>query len=242
MQVRSTWQCIILMIVILFGLTACTSNVRTPGSKDGPIQHGQYTVRKGDTLAMVANRIGYAPAQLARINRLNTPYVIFPGQILYFSERSKYINSPLMAKDTKKPVTKKSTKMASKIPHFSTHHKIRWQWPVRGAIIRCYGANSKGIDIAGKLNTTIKAAAAGTVVYSGNALKGYGNFLIIKHDEDFLSAYGHNKELMVKEGERINLGQEIAKMGQSEADRVKLHFEIRYKGQPIDPIKYLPKR
>ncbi len=120
---------------------------------------------------------------------------------------------------------------------------IRWRWPVQGQILRTFQNNGKGkgIDIAGTLGKPIKAAAAGIVVYSGNGLKGYGNLIIIKHNEDFLSAYAHNRELRVKEGEQVQLGQEIALMGQTDAEQVKVHFEIRFKGKPVNPLKFLPK-
>lgn len=120
---------------------------------------------------------------------------------------------------------------------------IQWRWPARGRIVRPFQGTGKGkgIDIAGTLGKPIKAAASGVVVYSGNGLKGYGNLIIIKHNEDFLSAYAHNRELMVKEGERVGLGQEIARMGQTDAEQVKVHFEIRYKGKPVNPMHFLPK-
>lgn len=122
-------------------------------------------------------------------------------------------------------------------------NNIHWRWPVKGKIIRYFQASGKGkgIDIAGTLGRPIKAAAAGVVVYSGNGLKGYGNLIIIKHNEDFLSAYAHNRELMVKEGEEVNLGKEIALMGQTDTEQVKVHFEIRYRGKPVDPLRFLPK-
>lgn len=125
------------------------------------------------------------------------------------------------------------------VPHQPKHHFI---WPHKGPILKNFGqANSKGIDIKGKVGMPVKASSGGLVVYSGNGLKGYGNLIIIKHDENFLTAYAHNDKLMVKEGERVNRGQEIAKIGHSGTDCVKLHFEVRYKGKPLNPVKLLPK-
>lgn len=120
---------------------------------------------------------------------------------------------------------------------------IRWQWPVIGKLLRTSAShkNSKGIDIGGSLGQPIKAAAGGTIVYSGNALKGYGNLIIIKHNENFLSAYAHNDKLMVKEGDHVTFGQTIATMGKTGSSDVKLHFEIRHQGKPVDPLKFLPK-
>lgn len=119
-----------------------------------------------------------------------------------------------------------------------------WQWPLRGKIISTYAASqglSKGIDIAGRLGESVLAAGPGTVVYSGSGLRGYGNLLIIKHNEVFLSAYAHNSKLMVGEGEFVKAGQKIAEVGSSGTDKVMLHFEIRQDGQPVDPMRYLPK-
>ena len=116
-----------------------------------------------------------------------------------------------------------------------------WIWPANGALKGRFGeGGSKGIDIVGERNTPVLAAAPGRVVYSGAGLRGYGRLLIIKHPGEYLSAYAHNQEMLVKEGDTVNAGQKIALMGDSDADRVKLHFEIRQYGRPLDPLKYLP--
>ena len=116
-----------------------------------------------------------------------------------------------------------------------------WLWPARGTLKGRFGeAGGKGIDIVGERNTPVVAVAPGRVVYSGSGLRGYGRLLIIKHPGEFLSAYAHNQEMLVKEGDSVSAGQKIALMGDSDADRVKLHFEIRQYGRPIDPLKYLP--
>lgn len=118
-----------------------------------------------------------------------------------------------------------------------------WLWPVDGTLIGRFGtAGGKGIDIAGARNTPVKAVASGKVVYSGSGLRGYGNLLIIKHAGEFLSAYAHNEVILVKEGDLVAAGQKVALMGDSDADRVKLHFEIRRYGKPLDPLIYLPER
>ena len=122
---------------------------------------------------------------------------------------------------------------------------VKWQWPANGRLLaRFQGAAGfdKGIDIEGKLGESVIAAAAGQIVYAGSGLRGYGNLLIIKHNENFLSAYAHNNKLLVSEGNFVKAGQRIADMGLSGTDRVKLHFEIRNEGEPVDPQKYLPRR
>lgn len=118
-----------------------------------------------------------------------------------------------------------------------------WLWPVDGTLIGRFGAaGGKGIDIAGARDTPVRAVAAGKVVYSGSGLRGYGRLLIVKHAGEFLSAYAHNETILVKEGDMVTAGQKIALMGDSDADRVKLHFEIRRYGKPLDPLTYLPER
>jgi lipoprotein NlpD len=118
---------------------------------------------------------------------------------------------------------------------------IAFQWPVRGPLIAGFDeAKNKGLDIAGKAGDSVLAAADGKVVYAGSGLRGYGNLIILKHNNTYLTAYAHNQTLLVKEEQTIKRGQKIAEMGNSDADQVKLHFEIRRQGKPVDPAKYLP--
>lgn len=120
-----------------------------------------------------------------------------------------------------------------------------WAWPAQGAVIGRFSSNgslNKGIDIAGELGQPVLAAQDGTVVYAGSGLRGYGELVIIKHSDIYVSAYGHNRSLLVREGQKVKAGQVIADMGSTGADRVKLHFEIRRQGKPVDPLQYLPSR
>jgi len=118
-----------------------------------------------------------------------------------------------------------------------------WMWPAAGKLVGTFSeASSKGVDIAGQLGDPVVAAGDGKVVYAGAGLRGYGNLVIIKHDATYLSAYAHNQKILVKEGQSVRKGQQIAQLGESDADRPKLHFEIRRQGRPVDPVKYLPKR
>nr|WP_244309022.1 peptidoglycan DD-metalloendopeptidase family protein [Pseudomonas duriflava] len=120
-----------------------------------------------------------------------------------------------------------------------------WAWPTKGTLIARYASNgslNKGIDIAGDLGQPVLAASNGTVVYAGSGLRGYGELIIIKHNETYVSAYGHNRRLLVREGQQVKVGQTIAEMGSTGTDRVKLHFEIRRQGKPVDPLQYLPNR
>jgi lipoprotein NlpD len=121
--------------------------------------------------------------------------------------------------------------------------KLSWMWPSNGRIIATFDeGKSKGIDIAGKLGQQVMAAGPGKVMYAGSGIRGYGNLVIVKHSNSLLSAYAHNRAILVKEGESVAKGQAIAEMGDSDADTVKLHFEIRQQGKPVDPSKFLPSR
>jgi len=145
---------------------------------------------------------------------------------------------------SKRPVAS-AYKSASEPPKpVSTGDRPDWVWPSEGKLIAKFSSKTpinKGIDIAGRLGESVHAAAAGSVVYAGSGLLGYGNLVIVKHNDEFLSAYAHNKRLLVKENQQVKAGQVIAEIGSSGTDKVKLHFEIRRQGKPVDPLRYLPK-
>ncbi|WP_407331301.1 peptidoglycan DD-metalloendopeptidase family protein [Enterovibrio sp. 27052020O] len=149
-------------------------------------------------------------------------------------------------KEYSQPVTKNKPsvdKSANKSP--GTPKAISWQWPVSGRVVSGFSSSelgNKGVDIAGKRGQSISASADGKVVYAGNALRGYGNLIIIKHNDDYLSAYAHNDRIFVSERQNVKKGQKIASMGSSGTNSVRLHFEIRYKGKSVNPLRYLPKR
>lgn len=149
--------------------------------------------------------------------------------------------------NSKLPKTTQSTETVSvsdinqvKSGNSATVGNISWQWPAKGKIIEKFSQASKGIDISGSLGEKVVAAADGRVVYSGNALPGYGNLIIVKHNDDYLTAYAHNQSILVKEQQTVRAGEQIATMGATGTSSVRLHFEIRYKAQSVDPIKYLP--
>jgi lipoprotein NlpD len=152
------------------------------------------------------------------------------------SKKQAYGNSKVVQKisqEGKQPSTKFSKKVS------------QWLWPVKGKVIEYFSSSdqgNKGIDLAGSRGTKIKASAQGKVVYAGNALRGYGKLIIIKHNDDYLSAYAHNDQILVKEQQLINGGDYIATMGDTDANKVMLHFEIRFRGKSVNPMKYLPKK
>jgi len=121
--------------------------------------------------------------------------------------------------------------------------KLSWMWPSDGKIVATFDeGKNKGIDIAGRMGQQVMAAGSGKVMYAGSGIRGYGNLVIVKHSNSLLSAYAHNRTILVKEGQNVTKGQPIAEMGDSDADAVKLHFEIRQQGKPVDPAKFLPSR
>ena len=215
-----------------------------------------YTVKAGDSLMSISRKSGVSYSNLIRINHLQKPYGIYTGQRIYLKSNSssesladripqKVVpvaggNTQTTANSTAVPasVATASTKVVSGKSRAVSG--VSWMWPARGTVIRNFSSTNKGIDIAGSRGQNVNAAASGQVVYSGNALRGYGNLIIINHDNEYLSAYAHNDMLLVKEGQRVKKGQVIAKMGSTDASRVMLHFEIRYRGNSVNPRKYLP--
>lgn len=224
--------------------TARSRSSSTSRSKPDSIK-----VKKGDTLYGLARQYGTSTKTLASINGLRYPYTLRPGQTLRLKASTRSApaaSSTVTARSggatsaSKKTTTKKTTTAA--LP--DDNRKISWQWPVQGKLITTFKSNKtgrKGIDIAGKEGKQIRAAAAGRVVYSGNGLISYGNLVIIKHSRTYLSAYAHNRKLLVKEGDAIKAGQMIAELGKTGADSPRLHFEIRKNGKPVNPLKYLPR-
>jgi lipoprotein NlpD len=215
-------------------------------------QSAEYRiVAAGDTLYSIAWEAGRNHKELAAWNGIAPPYTIQPGQKLRLVPPGA---NPASAKPAKTNEAARKSGKAEKNnrPGSGQTEKIKratadfgpWSWPAEGRILNYYGQNrgNKGLDIDGKKGQGVRAAAAGKVVYQGSGLRGYGKLIILKHNDDFLSAYAHNDNVYVKEGDMVKRGQQIAEMGTSGADRVKLHFEIRRGGVPVDPLLYLPKK
>ncbi len=203
-----------------------------------------YKVKKGDTLYSISWRYGMDYKSLAKANNIRSPYKIFIGQKLRFVSAKKSKNSQKKTTSKKKVTTNKVVKKTSTSTP-SGSKVVTWRWPTKGKVISTYSksaAGRKGINIAGKSGQQIISAAAGKVVYSGNGLARYGNLLIIKHNDVYLSAYAHNKTLLVKDGQWVKAGQKIATLGRTGTQQNQLHFEIRRNGKPIDPMQFLPKR
>lgn len=229
---------------------------------------GQYRIRKGDTLHAIAFRYGLDHRELARWNHISPPYVIYPDQLLTLESPPPLLSRQnSVARSSERPAaptgsTRSSTEtetpadqpsVVPRAPAASTPRPAiveqgdprSWAWPVDGRVTRGFLVNNptrNGLDIAGKDGQEIKAAAGGTVVYSGNGLIGFGELIIIKHSERMLSAYAHNRLRLVVEGDLVQQGQKIAELGRNDRNEPILHFEIRVNGRPVDPRKYLPAR
>lgn len=254
-------QNVTLCICLISVLQGCTApDIYHDESFNPPVYFGTHVVREGETLYRIAWRYGRDFRELAANNGIKKPYVITPGQKIdlerggNLSGRGERAGRKEVLHETNVTKGKDSKQFRNQVTKVKKHRKLKninWAWPHSGPILAKYRvgkkANSpyklnKGVDIGGSLGDPIFAAAAGEVVYSGSGLLGYGNLVIINHDAQFLSAYAHNRKILVKEGQKITKGQQIAEMGRSGVDRVKLHFEIRKEGKPVDPLKYLPTR
>lgn len=204
-------------------------------------------VQRGQSVYRIATENGLTALDLALWNDIAPPYTIHPGQRLRLypgAQRGVVGNPAPPPRKQGSPAARLATPKPAPVvaPTSST---IGWRWPADGGIVETFASGDptrQGIDIAGKGGQPVRAAADGVVVYSGAGLVGYGELVIVKHNEQWLSAYGHNRARLVNEGQRVQAGQQIAEMGRSGAARDMLHFEIRYNGKPLDPQQYLPKR
>ncbi len=238
------------MLKIIRRLTCASLIAVLAACGSAPVGPGFYRVERGDTVSKVARENRTSTQNIVRWNNLTDPNAIEVGQVLRVAPPSgtAIANAPASpAPSSSAPAVRgggsnKADSSAS-APSITPASRISLIWPAQGSVIRGFdGKSSKGVDIAGSSGTQVIAAAAGTVVYAGNGLRGYGNLLIVKHNADFLTAYAHNRALLVKEGQTVAQGQPIGEMGDSDTNRVMLHFELRYKGSSIDPSRYLPAR
>ncbi|MGY1457042.1 MULTISPECIES: peptidoglycan DD-metalloendopeptidase family protein [unclassified Luteimonas] len=255
-------------VALMLALAGCgTSKVVREGGASAtrasaPKPGQTVTVRKGDNLYRLAVNNGISPLDLAMWNGIQAPYTIYPGQRLRLYPSSGMGGNTRTAgtstasgggtSGTSRPVTDSRGRAVqpTQAPPQPTgsapaSSAVSWRWPADGSLVSRYvdgDPTRQGIGVAGSAGQAVRAAGDGVVVYSGSGLVGYGELVIIKHDEQWLSAYGHNRKRLVGEGDRVKAGQQIAEMGRTGADRDMLHFEIRYNGKPVDPLRYLPRR
>ncbi|MFL6593111.1 MAG: peptidoglycan DD-metalloendopeptidase family protein [Luteimonas sp.] len=247
-----------LPVVAAASLAACGTArvVNAPvASHPRPVQVSQprpgatAVVQRGDSVYRIATSHGISPLDLAMWNDIPPPYTIYPGQHLRLYPSERGTHSPPVASGPARPrvpATAPPTPSVLVQPVVvPAASPFAWSWPADGALLSRYVTGeptSQGIDIAGASGQPVRAAADGVVVYSGSGLVGYGELIIVKHNDAWLSAYGHNRARLVNEGQLVKAGQQIAEMGHSGAARDMLHFEIRFNGKPVDPLLYLPRR
>lgn len=234
------------IVLVLLILASCTSiySKRTI----------YYAVKPGDTLYSIAWRYQTTYQSLAKLNKIKPPYVIRVDDVIKVryqkSIKIATVNKTNKTKVPSKINTSRASSRQSTTVTKTSSNAIRdsvknWQWPLNGPIVNAFGDNKgilKGIQIKSNQNSVVTASNSGEIVYSGSGLRSYGKLIIIKHNKDYLSAYGYLNKLNVKEGDSVKKGQTIAKLGVNQEGKPLLHFEIRYKGRPVDPINYLPKR
>ena len=242
--------------------------VRPPPGFENAGKPGYYTVKPGDTLIRIGLENGQSHKDITRWNALDNPNKIEVGQVLRVVPpvasvaesvavtkpvstgtvtTTPIAAAPLPAKAASAPASAASAPAkVAPAPVVAAapangDEELGWIWPGKGNVIAEFDeVKNKGVDLAGSAGDAVLAAADGKVVYAGAGLRGYGNLIILKHNNTYLTAYAHNQSLLVKEDQSVKKGQKIAEMGNSDADRVKLHFEVRRQGKPVDPLKYLP--
>lgn len=239
-----------------------TVAVKQPPGFENAGKVGYYTVKPGETLIRIGLETGQNWKDIAAWNNLAQPNQIEVGQVLRVTPPTttvaaaesngvvtRPISSSSIASSQVQPgqassaAAKPGVAAAAAEPAAATESGLSWIWPVPGPVLAGFDElKNKGLDLGGAAGEPVLAAAEGRVVYVGAGLRGYGNLIILKHNNTYLTAYAHNKTLLVKEDQAVRKGQKIAEMGNSDADRVKLHFEVRRQGKPVDPLKYLPPR
>ena len=217
------------------------SSSRSPTSSPTSSASGRssHTVARGDTLYSIARRYRLPLDKLAAANGLTAPYILQLGQRL--SLNVARASSRTKSSTTRKTKTSRQTatnKTSAKLPAAGW----KWRWPTKGKVTRFYDSNRvfKGINIQSRAGHAVIAAAPGVVVYAGDGLRGYGRLVIVKHSETYLSAYAHNRKILVKEGEQVTSTSKIAEVGGNSANPGRLYFEIRKNGKPVDPLRLLP--
>ena len=239
-----------LVIGCIFSLTGCV-NHRTPA----PVARyntiikktdTRYIVRKGDTLYSIAWAAAKDYKYLATLNGIKPPYTIYPGKLLSLTKPRVTVKTKKTSISTKKSISLKKKYQANQkvtgktSSNYQSSLKLRWKWPIKSKRVK-KNSSKLGLLISGKAKQLVRSTERGKVVYAGNGLKGYGNLLIIKHNEEFLSAYGFNKRLLVREGESVKRGQVIAEIGLDKQKQYVLFFEIRRHGKAVVPTRYLPR-
>lgn len=255
-------------LVLSMVLVGCSTNTpapitdihsSTPSTATTSGAGQSYTVRPGDTLYKIAQQHGTSVQSIASANGITDPSQLRVGQVLTVGGNGgavavappRSVNTqpvttptePAPVTDTTPPAaTTPTSPVDTSSPRASDADVISWGWPASGTVIQGFTANTKGIDIEGAIGDPVTAAANGKVMYAGNGVRGLGNLILLGHSNGFITAYAHNESLLVKTGQEIKKGQKIATLGQSDTSSPRLHFEVRRRGTPVNPMSYLPSR
>lgn len=241
---------ILAAIIASISLAGCTTrSTRAPiadmtSAPSEPVvpAGGTYVVKPGDTLYKIAQSSGMDVARLSQLNNITDPSQLRVGQVLRLDTQTPLpdpgpaVATPVTPVPAVTPVTSTDTARASDAD------MISWGWPSNGKIIQGFNASTKGIDLEGNPGDPVQAAADGKVMYAGNGVRGLGNLILLGHSNGFITAYAHNQELLVKTGQDVTKGTRIATVGQTDTTSPRLHFEVRRRGTPVDPLSYLPPR
>ncbi|WP_368647185.1 peptidoglycan DD-metalloendopeptidase family protein [Castellaniella ginsengisoli] len=215
---------------------------------------GTYVVRAGDTLYKIAQSHGMEVSRLAQLNNITDPTQLSIGQVLRLdgntpmpaggatATTSPVKTSPASGGSAGPAAGEAAAPVSTSASRASDAGLISWGWPSGGKIIQGFNSTTKGIDIEGAVGAPVTAAADGKVMYAGNGVRGLGNLILLGHSNGFITAYAHNQSLLVKTGETVKKGAKIATLGQSDTTSPRLHFEIRRRGTPVNPLSYLPAR
>lgn len=246
------WNFRIVVLLLSLLLTACSSDKAAKSYRnEGTFSGSVYTVKRGDTLFRISRMTGKSVGELARNNGISAPYTLRIGQKIRVKGNASSSSSKKTAIAKNSSSRTPNSASRSRTSNSSSTSKVAlppvgsrcWRWPTSGNVVESFSnsdGGNKGIDIAGKRGQPIYASAAGTVAYVGNQLRGYGNLVMIKHNEEYITAYAHNDTTLVNTSQKVAAGQKIATMGNSGANSVRLHFQIRYRATAIDPLRYLP--
>ncbi|MER1967276.1 peptidoglycan DD-metalloendopeptidase family protein [Castellaniella sp. GW247-6E4] len=211
---------------------------------------GTYVVKPGDTLYKIAQAHGMEVARLSQLNNITNPSQLAIGQVLRLDGGTPMppagasqgsVATPIPVTPVEAPPAGEAA-TAGTAARASDASLISWAWPATGKIIQGFNSTTKGIDIEGAIGAPVQAAAEGKVMYAGNGVRGLGNLILLGHSNGFITAYAHNQSLLVKTGEVVKKGAKIATVGQSDTSSPRLHFEIRRRGTPVNPLSYLPAR
>lgn len=237
------------LAVVSIGLSGCASRTArapvtdmTQAAPEVKPAESTYIVKPGDTLYKVAQAHNMETSRLAQLNNITDPSQLRVGQVLRLDgsvpqpEPGPAVATPVTPVAPVTPVGSAST------PRASDASLINWGWPAGGKVIQGFNSSTKGIDLEGAPGEPVQAAADGKVMYAGNGVRGLGNLILLGHSDGFITAYAHNESLLVKTGQEVKKGEKIATIGQTDTTSPRLHFEVRRRGTPVDPMSYLPPR